>query len=222
MAEKLGKIEKPLAENYKKGRKLFFVPLLYGGAELPAEYLEKFNKYWEQVEAQIANLELKLGAVQKIYHELIGESGEAGVKVLKELSEKSYQVVQKRLEKGARLQAIEDSDILAEFMDWSRCLSIGLRHQKVIMKIYESYQETGKRRDESITKRLDESLKADELGILFMAEGQKIQFPADIQVFYVAPPALDEIKRWLRDYETRPPESEAQEHEPAESKSEGK
>ena len=34
---------------------------------------------------------------------------------------------------------------------------------------------------------------------MFIREGHQVQFPSDIQVFYVAPPALDEIKRWLRD-----------------------
>jgi hypothetical protein len=38
---------------------------------------------------------------------------------------------------------------------------------------------------------------------LVMREGLQIQFPSDIQVFYIAPPALDEIKRWLREKESR-------------------
>ena len=57
--------------------------------------------------------------------------------------------------------------------------------------------------NEFIAKRLDETLKPDEIGILFMREGHQVQFPADIQAFYVAPPALDEINRWLRDHEPR-------------------
>jgi hypothetical protein len=31
MSEELGKIEKPSAAEFKKGRKLFFVPAIYGG-----------------------------------------------------------------------------------------------------------------------------------------------------------------------------------------------
>jgi hypothetical protein len=45
-----------------------------------------------------------------------------------------------------------------------------------------------------------------------MREGHQVQFPEDIQVFYIAPPALDEIRRWLRDQEAKPPsEPEAEE-----------
>ena len=36
-----------------------------------------------------------------------------------------------------------------------------------------------------------------------MRENHQVQIPADIQVFYVAPPALDEIKRWLREHENK-------------------
>ena len=35
-----------------------------------------------------------------------------------------------------------------------------------------------------------------------MREGHQVQFPVDIQVFYVAPPGLDEIKRWVRERES--------------------
>jgi hypothetical protein len=203
MAEELGKIERPLTKEFRKGRKLFFVPLIYRGKESPSEYLEKVKKYWEQADEQLADLELKLGRASKIYHELVPSSGEAGVKAIKELNDGSYQIVKGRVEKGAQMEAIEDGKLLTEFMDWSRCLAVGLQSRKVFNTVYQSYVEAGKRRNESIAKRLDETLKADEIGLLFMQEGHQVQFPRGIEVFYVAPPALDEINRWLRDYEVR-------------------
>ena len=198
MSEELGKIEKPPVEEFKRGRKLYFVPLIYCGKESPAEYLEKFNKYWNQVENQMSDLELKLGKVDKIYHELISASGEDGVKAIKDLNDKSYQIIKNRLDKGAQLEATEDRELLTEFMDWSRCLVVGLQNQKVFTKVYESYTEASKKRNEYIAGQIDETLKVDEIGILFIREGHQVQFPSDIQVFYVAPPALDEINRWLR------------------------
>ncbi len=87
--KELGKIEKPLAEEFKEGRKLYFVPLIYCGKEPEAEYLEKFNEYWNQVESQMNNLEQKLGMVNRIYYELTPVGGDDGVKVIKELNEKS-------------------------------------------------------------------------------------------------------------------------------------
>ena len=203
MAEELGKIEKPPAEEFKKGRKLCFVPLIYCGQESPAEYIEKFNKYWNQVESQMSELELKLGKVNRIYHELIPAGGEDGIKAIKELNDKSYKIIKKRLDKGAQLEVTEDTEILTEFMDWSKCLIVGVQNQKVFTRVYESYTEAGKNRNEHIASQIDGTLKADEIGVLFMREGHQVQFPADIQVFYVAPPTLDEIKRWFRDREVK-------------------
>ncbi len=204
MAEKLGKIEKPAAEEFKKGRKLYFVPLIYPGIESPGEYVEKFNRYWEQVEKQIGELESKLGRINRIYHELIPAGGEGGSKAIEELNDKSHKIIQVCLGKGAQLEAVEDGDLLTEFLDWSRCLMIGLQNQKAFTMVYESYQEASKKRNEYIASKIDETLKADEIGILLMRENHQVQFPQDLQVFYVAPPALDEIKRWLRERETKP------------------
>ena len=203
MAEELGKIEKPSAEKLKGGRKLYFVPLIYSRKESPSEYLEKFDKYWLQVEAHLTDLELKLGKISQIYHELIPASGEEGAKAVKDLNDRSYQIVKNRLEKGAQLEATEESELLTEFMDWGRCLAIGLQNQKVFTKIYEFYAEASKKRNEHIARQIDDTLKADEIGILLMREGHQVQFPSDIQVFYIAPPALDEIKRWLREREAK-------------------
>ena len=203
MAEELGKIEKPPVKEFKKGRKLYFIPLIYSGEDVPAEYLEKFNKYWEQVENQIMELELKLGKVNRIYHELISIGGEDGSKAIKDLSSRSHVIVQACLDKGAQLEAVEESDLLTEFFDWSRCLIVGLQNQKVFNKVYESYTEVSKKRNEYIAAKIDDTLEVDEIGILLMRENHQVQFPPDIQVFYIAPPTLDEIKRWLREHEAK-------------------
>ena len=108
MAEELGKIEKPAAEKFEKGRKLYFVPLIYHGIESPEEYVEKFNRYWEQVEKQIDELESKLGRVNRIYHELIPAGGEDGSKAIEELNDKSHKIIQACIGKGAQLEAVEE------------------------------------------------------------------------------------------------------------------
>lgn len=213
MSEELGKIEKPLAEEYRSGRKLFFIPMIISQKDLPLEIAVKIDHYWDEIESQLENLETKLGAVASIYHELIPDEGEEGVKALKDLNLGSFDIVQSRLARGAKLEAAESKDILTELMDWSRCLSIGLQNHQVVSKIFEFYTEANKKRNEFITKKLNETLKAETSGILIMAEGQHIQFPSDIKVFYISPPVLDDIKRWLRDNEKKIEESQAKETE---------
>jgi len=198
MTEQLGKIEKPPVEEYRAGRKLLFVPLIFTPKEPQADFLELVNNYWSQVEAQVSKLETMLSEVNKVYHELIPVGGKEGMKAIKELNSRSYQIANARLKKGAKLQPIEDSELLTEFMDWSKCLAVGLQNSKVFVRVYESYAEAQKRRNSHMAKQIDETLKNDQVGILLMQEGHQVQFPSDIQIFYIAPPSLDEIKRWLR------------------------
>ncbi len=202
MSEELGKIEKPEAEGFKQERKLYFVPLVYGRPDSPAEYLEKCQRYWNEVENHLSGLETKIGEAGVIYCELIPEGGEKGLKALSEIDPMSFAVAGKRMAAGARFQPIEDVDVLTELMDWGRCLSVGLQNERVLTTVYTSYNEADKKRNEHIAKQIDETLIPGKAGILFMREGHHVQFSADIQVFYVAPPALDELKRWLRDRES--------------------
>ena len=201
MSEEVGKIERPSIEEFRAGRKLYFIPLVFTPKRSQADLLERVNRYWDQVEAHVANLEAKLGNVNKVYHELVPVGGEDGAKAVKELNKGSYRIVKARLKKGSGLQPMEDGEILAEFMDWGRCLAIGLQSQNVIVRAYEFYSESQRRRNDYIAKQIDETLQDGEIGLVLMMEGHQVQFPSDIQVFYVAPPGLDEVKRWLRERE---------------------
>jgi hypothetical protein len=209
MSQELGKIEKPSVEEFRGARKLFFVPLIFSPRDMQGELFEKVFKYWDQVEIQLINLELKLGVVKKVYHELVPVGGDEGSKVIEELNSTSYGIVKARLDKGAELEPLEDADLLTESMDWTKCLAVGLQNQKVFDQVYESYTQAHKKRNEHIAKMIDETLKGGEAGVLLMREGHQVQFPPDIEVFYVSPPELDEIKRWLRTREMEGEKPEA-------------
>ena len=198
MAEELGKIERPLAGEFGAGRKLFYVPLIFTPMEPETDLLNLVDRYWDEVGEQVANLEAKLGDVAKVYHEMVPVGGEDGANIIEELNAGSYKVSKKWLDNGADLEPIEEADELAEFMDWSKCMLIGMQSVKVATKIFEFYRESQKLRIENISKRLDETLKEEEIGVLLMREGHQVQYPSDVKVFYVAPPSLDEIHRWMR------------------------
>lgn len=198
MAEELGKIDKPSADQYKEGRKLFFVPLIFSPPEPEGEFAERLTKYWAEAETHVSNLEAKLGSVQKVFHELVPAGGELGDTVIQELNSAGHGLVRSRLDRGAEIQPFEDADLLIEFMDWSKCLAVGLQNPRVITRVYDSYNDVRSRRNEGLAKALVDSLQANEIGMLLMREGHQVQFPSDIDVFYVSPPALDEIKRWIR------------------------
>ena len=199
MAEELGKIEKPEVKQFTNKRNLYLIPLLYSWSDAPADYTEIFELYWRQVREHISNLESKVGVVNRIYHESISLAGEEGLKVLEQISPSSYQIVTDKCQTGAQLEAVEDMELVEETMDWERHLLMGFISQKVAQTVSEFFRDASKKRYEHIVSRLNETFKDNEVALLFIREGHQVQFPADIEVFSVAPPALNEIHRWLRD-----------------------
>jgi hypothetical protein len=76
---------------------------------------------------------------------------------------------------------------------------IGLLSDSAARKVTDNYLEASKKRNEFIAKKIQETLKEDEAAIVFINERHQVQFPSDIEVFRVAPPALNDIYRFLRD-----------------------
>lgn len=198
MSPELGKMDKPEVGSFKHSRKVFLVPLIYSSKDAPAEYIEKYDLYWKQVSEHIENLETKLGKVNRIYHESITSNDENIFKIMEKLNAMSCQIVKRKAEDGAKIEIIEERQLAEECMDWERCLLVGLLSETAIKKVSEFYIEAARKRYQHISQRIDKTLKADEIAILFIREGSIIQFPKDIEVFSVAPPALDEIHKWLR------------------------
>ncbi|MCJ7514411.1 MAG: hypothetical protein MUO89_00350 [Dehalococcoidia bacterium] len=198
MTPELGKLSKPEAGSFRHSRKLFLVPLIYSAKDAPPEYTEKFDLYWQQVNEHLENLETKLGKINRVYHESITISDENTFPILERLNPKSCQIAKQKSQNGAKIEIIEDRQLAEECMDWERCLLVGLLSDAVVRKVSEFYIEAARKRYEHISKRVDKTLQANEIAVLFIREGSIIQFPKDVEVFSVSPPALDEIHRWLR------------------------
>jgi hypothetical protein len=199
MPEQLGKIERLEVECFKQGKKLYLVPLVYSGEEAPDEYKEKCSRYWQQVTEQLTNLASKIGRVNRVYHESIFQCGEDGMKAMERLAPSSYQIAKAQCDNGAIFETIEERELFEEVMDWQRCLMLGFISDKVASKVSEFYVEAARKRNEFMAKKISETLKDDEAGLLFIREEYSVQFPSDVEVFSIFPPALDEIHRWLRD-----------------------
>jgi len=202
MAEQLGKIEKPETEQFKNKRKLYVVPLIFCNDQAPPEYREKYEIYWAQVNQHLSKLEEKIGKPEHIYHESISLSGEEGLKVMAKLNPSSHAIASEKHRDGAILEATEDKELAAESADWERFILIGFFSKRVADLATELYVEATHKRYEHISKQIDATLKPEEVGLLFIREGHYVQFPPDIEVFSVSPPALDEIHRWQRESST--------------------
>jgi hypothetical protein len=127
---------------------------------------------------------------------------------LEQLNPHTHKIATKRTQAGATLEATEEAELANECMDWERFLLFGFLSHSAAEKVSELYHESTSKRYEHIARCIDETLEASEVAVLFIREGHHVQFPQDIEVFMVAPPALDAIHRWLRD---RPLSEEAKE-----------
>ncbi len=203
----IGKIEKLSVEHFRKpGRKLYLVPLLISvdkkEKSMPKDYLTKTETYWREVKNRIGDLQAKLGEINRVYHELIDVDGKKGFEAIKSLNKKSYQISRTLSQKGAVLEAVEDGDLVRESMDWARCLAIYPQSERALRKISQFYVEVMQKRDVYITKRIDDTLKDNESGILFIRENNNLKFPSGIGIIRVQPSVLDDIHRCLRDFQS--------------------
>lgn len=205
MAKELGRIQKPSLDGFREGRKLYCVPLLpyLKSIDVPKDYSAKVSLYWQQVSEQVESLE-KAGKVLHVYHESVSRSGEEAINMIKRMNEKSYELVKAKCKAGATLQALEDKSFLDEYLDWSLCMSVVGRSQKVLKQVAGFQAEAAIKREEHMSKKINETLRENEAGMLIMTDENRIRIQpkisSDIQVFLVRPPALNDVQRWLREY----------------------
>jgi len=188
-------------------KNLFFVPLI--GAEVPEEL---FNRYWSEVEAQLSRLEKIYGQINKLYHEGNYAKGEEGMQIIQKINERTHQLFKSRIEKGAELQDLEDKELFWEIADCQLFLTFRFSSKSILDKlskitpeIYEAYKNAMKNRNEYIPKRVLDTLKEGETGILLLREEERIkmQFPPEINLILVRPPVLSDIEKWIREQEAK-------------------
>jgi hypothetical protein len=197
MTQRITQMPKPDAEQYTGDRKLFLVPNFMIPPNAPQEGQDLLETYWSEVRTHIENLERSLGKVAHVYHEIVYADGDEGLSMVQEVNPKGGAFIMALCQSDAKLEAVEDRAMVEESTDWQRCLGVGLMSQKVVSVALDGFQEATNGRFEHIAKKIDETLAESETSVLFIGEGHKVQFPSDIRVFYVAPPSLDALKRWL-------------------------
>lgn len=203
MAEELTRITRPAAGNYQGKRKLLLAPLIHLPVPpdaMPPEGAEIMARYWEQVDVQVRAVQNALGSVSHVYHENTPEGGADGLGYLEASGQSSHALVKSLTEDGATLESTESMEIMAESLDLQRCLMQPLMSPAVANRLQEWFSEATRRRYEFIAEAINSTLPEDETGLLLINERHQVQFPPDLEVIYVAPPALDEFRRWLQNW----------------------
>ena len=203
MAEELTRITRPAAGNYQGKRKLLLAPLIHVPVPpeaMPPEGTEIMARYWEQVDVQVRAVQNALGSVTHVYHENTPEGGADGLGYLEVSGQGSHALVKGLTDSGATLESTESMDIMAESLDLQRCLMQPLMSPAVATRLQEWFADANRRRYDFIAETIDATLAHDETGLLLINERHQAQFPADVEVIYIAPPALDEFRRWLQNW----------------------
>ncbi len=203
MAEELSRINRPSVGNYLGKRKLLLVPVIHLPVPpdaIPPEGAEIIARYWEQVDVQVRAVQNALGSVSHVYHENTPEGGDDGLGYLEASGQASHSLVKSLTEADATFEAAESMEIMAETLDLQRCLMQPLMSQSVATRLQEWFADANRRRYDFISESIDSSLAADETGLLLINERHQVQFPSDVEVIYIAPPALDEFRRWFQNW----------------------
>ena len=205
MAQKLGEIKKPPLTKFHHVRKLFCLPLIpqLQGESIQEDLQKKVRLFWQQATKQISDLE-RTGKTSYLFIESITSDGEAVMDLVKQINEEVYHIVEEKCAQGAKLVVIEDKESFDEHLDWSMCLSVVRRSQKVVNQIIKFHGKAAQKRYEHIAQRIDDTLEDDQAGLLIMTDDNRLRLqphlPSDIQVFLIHPPALNDVQRWFRDY----------------------
>ena len=190
----LGSTGKTDARRFDGKKKLFLVPLIPMSNVISESNSELLDRYWKEVTEQIGNLESALGTVRHVFHEMVHDESENGLNMLESISPGSVKLVRHLTGSGAKLCQLEDPELLMEMTDWQRCLSVGLISKKVFEMASENYKILSDKRNASIAERINNVINETDVGLLCISEGHTVQFPTDIQVFYVAPPSSNDLR----------------------------
>ena len=194
--------EPQVAQQTHTGRKLYLAPLVLEMQDGPEGYGEKVASYWREVGDHISKLEARFGQVHRIYHESLASGGDEGLKVIEQINPKAFRLIDRKVKKGAELVSIEDVELLQETFDWGRCLAV-VYSPKVLRQVSAAYHEAESKRSQVMVSRIGTSLRDGQAALLIIRQDHALQFPNDVQVFYVSPPSLDDISRLLREQSTR-------------------
>ena len=166
------------------------------GSALPEDYPEKSKEFWDYVDEKLRTQR----AVQKLYYDSITniESDEKALEFIKLNNGHCYDIVERLVGLGAKLEATEDPLLVEETASWISMLNddgeTDLATEEMLAKNMID-------RDKYVAKKIYESLGDGETGILFLAPGRQVSsnlVAPDIRVIKILPfdPA-DYLNSWL-------------------------
>lgn len=161
--------------------------IAFYGPERWEDHKETINQYWEKIATYFKQIEPK---GFKIYQDGLVADGEMGVKIVADgvqRGSKNYEIIEYLLNKGAQLIQTEDIHIVMKEYKFIKQLA---KAKFLLTKIFINLKyiilknKILKERDIFIANRINETLKKEEKGILFMGAYHNIldKLSKDIEI----------------------------------------
>ena len=195
----LGKISKPSVDRFKNKKRLIYVPVFFVPPQI-SEIKENnpFKDYWAEIADNINKLELSLGKIDIIFHEMNTKSKEDGLNIIENLNPDGIDFIKVLHNSGSKISDFENEELITELMDWQRASSSGIMSTKAREIISKEYNETNSQRNKNLLNKISEELNIGSNGILFMREDHGLQFDNETEVFYVSYNKISKVHEGLK------------------------
>jgi hypothetical protein len=143
------------------------------------ENQRKIEKFWQELEAEVDGLGLDMAKLH-IYQDGLPCAGELGERIIRETAargSRNYQIVQKLMDRGARIEATESVELLRrEYAFIKALLDAKTDAEKRSAEEQYDHAKDGllEDRDKFIARAIDATLKDDETGLLFIGASHNI------------------------------------------------
>ena len=195
--EEIGSVGKAPAGDILIIRKVYLVTMVQPSHGSLDGFQERYDSYWNAVDAQVSQLEAKAGVVARIFAEGVIGRGDDAMLMLQQSNPGAHRLVRQRVTSGAVFEEFENKDLFGQVIDWARCLQSGLISRTVVEEIQANYNEVTNKRNEHLQKRLEEGIRDSEAALLLGAD-PGVKLPDGVERFFVSPPELDELERWVQ------------------------
>lgn len=153
------------------------------------ENQKRIERFWQEVEKEVDDLDLEPGRL-RIYQDGLPCAGPLGERIVRETAakgSKNYQIVQKLMDKGARIEATESADLLRLEFGYIKAVLEAKNDEE--RRMGEARYDLVKdhlleERDSFIARSIDATLKEGETGLLFIGASHNVlpKIAQDIEV----------------------------------------
>ena len=188
--------QEPVPKANKMARSLFIIRLVQTFPGLEG-YDAMLANYWSAVKAQVERHAMTSGPVKQIFIETVPGRGEDAIVQLQQMNPQAATFVRGLVANGATIEELEDSELLAELIDWGQCASQNLMSNKVRNVVQTGQVEAAGMRDDHLRRRLNDTIQDEDVAVV-LAVSPQLPIPDRIERFIVSLPELDQLERWLR------------------------